>query len=77
MRTDDSLHYHVDFEIEALVRGAIGATLGSVLGVGLGFSPLVSPLLGRDAGVLPAGILMAGFIGISSVVGAMCYLRHR
>ena len=77
MRQDESLNYKLDSGIEALARGAIGATLGSILGVGLGFSPAVGQMLGRDSGLVPSGVWLAGSIGLGSIVGAMYYLRHR
>lgn len=83
MRSDDSMNYKLDSGIEALARGAVGATLGSILGIGVGFAPVVGPMLGvgapwaRDAQPISSGLFLASAIGLGSILGATYYLRNK
>ncbi|MFN0072324.1 MAG: hypothetical protein ACKVVP_12645 [Chloroflexota bacterium] len=83
VRRDESLNCKLDSGIEALARGAVGATLGTILGIGIGFVPVLGPMLGvgspwaRDAQPMSAGVWLAGSIGLGSFIGASYYLRRR
>jgi hypothetical protein len=83
MQRDDSLNYKLDSGIEALARGAVGATLGTVLGIGVGFAPVLGSMLGvasplaRETQPISAGIWLATSIGLGSILGATYYLRHK
>jgi hypothetical protein len=83
MQRDDSLNYKLDSGIEALARGAVGASLGTVLGIGVGFAPVLSSMLGvaspiaRDTQPLPAGIWLVTSIGLGFFIGAAYYLKQK
>jgi hypothetical protein len=82
MGRDDSMNYKLDSGIEALARGAVGATLGSIVGLGVGFMPVLVPMLGlalpwgRDAQPMTTGLWFVSAIGLGSVAGATFYLRR-
>ena len=83
MQRDDSLNYKLDSGIEALARGAVGATLGTVLGIGVGFAPVLGSMLGvaspiaRDTQPVSAGIWLVTSIGLGSIIGAAYYLKRK
>ncbi len=83
MRRDESLNYKLDSGVEALARGAVGATLGTLLGIGVGFAPVLGSMLGmasqtgRDVQPISTGLWLVGSIGVGSIMGATYYLRQK
>lgn len=83
LQRDNSLNYKLDSGIEALARGAVGATLGTVLGIGVGFAPVlgsmlgVAPPLARDTQPISAGIWLVTSIALGSIIGAAYYLKQK
>ena len=83
MQRDDSLNYKLDSGIEALARGAVGATLGIVFGIGVGFAPVLGSMLGvasqatREAQPISASIWLVASMGLGSFLGAAYYLKQK
>jgi hypothetical protein len=83
MQRDDSLNYKLDSGIEALARGAVGATLGTILGIGVGFAPVLGSMLGVASQAtwntqpISAGIWLVASMGLGSIIGAAYYLKQK
>jgi hypothetical protein len=83
VRRDESLNDKLDSGVDALARGAVGATLGTILGIGVGFAPVLGSMLGvaspmgRETQPISAGLWLFGSIGIGSLMGAAYYLRQK
>jgi hypothetical protein len=83
MQRDESLNYKLDSGIEALARGAVGATLGTILGIGVGFAPVLGSMLGlesplgRETQPVSAGIWLVSSIGLGSLIGATYYHKQK
>ena len=79
---EDVMNCKLDSGIEALARGAVGATVGSLLGLSVGFVPILVPMVGlpvpwsKLATPMTAGLWFLGAIGIGTVAGAAYYLRR-
>ena len=83
MRRDELLNYKVDSGIEALARGAVGATVGTILGIGVGFAPVLGSMLGvapplvLETQPVSVGIWLVTSIGLGSLIGATYYLKQK
>jgi len=83
VRRDESRNDKLDSGVEALARGAAGATLGTILGIGVGLAPVLGSMLGvaspmgRETQPISAGLWLFGSIGIGSLMGAAYYLTQK
>jgi hypothetical protein len=83
MQPDESLNYKMDSGIEALARGAVGATVGMILGIGVGFAPVLGSMLGmasplaRDTQPISMVIWLVTSVGLGSLIGAAYYLKQK
>ncbi|HEX3246539.1 MAG TPA: hypothetical protein VHX16_14115 [Chloroflexota bacterium] len=83
MQPDESLNYKMDSGIEALARGAVGATVGMILGIGVGFAPVLGSMLGiasplaRDTQPISMVIWLVTSVGLGALIGATYYLKQK